>query len=64
MWLRHQFRPRLVPLPQHQSAPLEEPRAGDAGTAPMAVLADNTPAPQSAVSIDIRARLRGMWADL
>ena len=33
-------------------------------TAPMAVLADNTPAPQSAVSIDIGARLRGMWADL
>jgi DNA helicase-2/ATP-dependent DNA helicase PcrA len=32
-------------------------------TAPMAVLADNTPAPQSAVSIDIGARLRGMWAD-
>ena len=33
-------------------------------TAPIAVLADNTPAPQSAVSIDIGARLRGMWADL
>jgi DNA helicase II / ATP-dependent DNA helicase PcrA len=33
-------------------------------TAPMAVLADNTPAPQSAVSIDIGARLRGMWDDL
>ena len=33
-------------------------------TAPMAVLTDNTPAPQSAVSIDIGARLRSMWADL
>jgi hypothetical protein len=30
-------------------------------TAPMAVLADHTPAPQSAISIDIGARLRGMW---
>src|SRR5215469_16166589 len=33
-------------------------------TAPMAVLAGDTSAPQSAVSIDIGARLRGMWADL
>jgi DNA helicase II / ATP-dependent DNA helicase PcrA len=33
-------------------------------TAPIAVLADNTPAPQPAVSIDIGARLRRMWADL
>jgi DNA helicase-2/ATP-dependent DNA helicase PcrA len=33
-------------------------------TAPMAVLAGKTSAPQSAVSIDIGARLRGMWADL
>jgi hypothetical protein len=32
--------------------------------APMAVLAENTPAPQTAVSLDIGARLRGMWADL
>jgi hypothetical protein len=33
-------------------------------SAPMAELADNTPAPLSAVSVDIGARLRGMWADL
>ena len=33
-------------------------------TTPMAVVAGNTAAPQSAVSIDIGARLRGMWADL
>jgi len=33
-------------------------------TTPMAVVAGNTAAPQSAVSIDIVARLRGMWADL
>jgi DNA helicase II / ATP-dependent DNA helicase PcrA len=33
-------------------------------TAPMAVLAGNTPASQSAVTIDIGARLRGMWADV
>jgi len=32
--------------------------------APIAVLAGNTPAPQSAVTIDIGARLRGMWADV
>ena len=32
--------------------------------APMAVLAEDTSAPQSAVSIDIGAKLRGMWADL
>jgi hypothetical protein len=32
-------------------------------TAPMAVLAGNTSASQSVVSIDIAARLRGMWAD-
>jgi hypothetical protein len=33
-------------------------------TPPMAMLAGNTAAPQSAVSIDIGARLRGIWADL
>jgi len=33
-------------------------------TTPMAVVAGNTAVPQSAVSIDIVARLRGMWADL
>ena len=33
-------------------------------SAPMAVVAGNTSAAQSAVSIDIGARLRSMWANL
>jgi DNA helicase-2/ATP-dependent DNA helicase PcrA len=33
-------------------------------TAPMVVVAGDTSVPQSAGSIDIGARLRGMWADL